>query len=72
MATKRTPVPEQQETTLETEYVNIFVSIPAPAWKQDDQNYSLEQPSFLKWVPSETTYGIDFLLESAPPNAQLE
>ena len=40
-------------------YQRFFVSPPSPSWQNDNSdNSSLEQPSPLKWVPSETTYGI--------------
>ena len=51
----------------EDAYRRLFVPTPSPLWQRDDDNYSLEQPSPLKWEPSETTYGIDVLLPL--PNA---
>ena len=44
---------------LEKQYEEFFVPRPSPLWLRDEDNFSLEQPSPLKWVPSETTYGID-------------
>jgi len=55
--------------TVESEYLGYFVPIPSPLWRNDDENYSLEQPSPLKWVPSETTYGIGTLVDSLPLHA---
>jgi hypothetical protein len=39
-------------------YTTFFVPAPSPFWRNDEENFSLEQPSPFKWVPSETTYGI--------------
>jgi hypothetical protein len=39
-------------------YQRFFVPPQPTLWQEDDDNSSLEQPSPLKWVPSETTYGI--------------
>ncbi len=47
---------------VEEEYRQFFVPSPPPAWQQDDDNFSLDQPSPLKFVPSETTYGIESIV----------
>jgi hypothetical protein len=62
---KSTPrAPKKRKQPLETEYLGYFV--PPPISRQDDNdNYSLEQPSHLKWVPSETTYGVGPLVVPA-------
>jgi hypothetical protein len=39
-------------------YQRFFVQPISPSWQNDSDNSSLEQPSPLRWVPSETTYGI--------------
>jgi hypothetical protein len=43
----------------EEQYSRYFKPTPSPLWKNNDDTFSLEQPSQLKWFPSETTYGID-------------
>jgi hypothetical protein len=41
-----------------TRYQKFFIS-PAPrTWQEDEDIAPFDQPSPLKWVPSETTYGI--------------
>ena len=54
--------PKDEERTSEELYRNFFVPAPSPLWKNDDDNFSLEQPSPFKWVPSETTYGVGHIL----------
>jgi hypothetical protein len=39
-------------------YNRFFVPPPPRPWQQDEDIVPFEQPSPLKWVPSETTYGI--------------
>jgi hypothetical protein len=39
-------------------YQKFFYPIPSLVWRQDEDFSPFEQPSPLKWVPSETTYGI--------------
>jgi hypothetical protein len=39
-------------------YQRFFTQIPSPVWRQEEDFFFYEQPSPLKWVPSETTYGI--------------
>lgn len=68
MAAPRTPT-RKKEKSVESEYLGYFVPAPSPLWRSDDENYSLEQPSHLKWVPSETTYGIGHLVLSIPVDA---
>jgi len=41
---------------VEQRYRQFFVPTPSPLWPQDDVNFSLEQPHFLKVVPTETVY----------------
>jgi hypothetical protein len=48
--------------TVEELYQRLFVPTPCPQWRNDNENFSLEQPSILKWVPSETTYGVGVIL----------
>jgi hypothetical protein len=47
-------------------YRQFFIPTPSPLWQHDEDNFSLEQPSPYKWVPSETTYGIDVTLCPTP------
>ena len=68
MPAKHTPGTVKKVKSLEAEYLGIFVPAPLPQWQRDDENYSLEQPSPLKWVPSETTYGVGSL-QPVLPNA---
>lgn len=51
---------------IQERYLNYFIPTPSPLWRSDDDNFSLEQPSPYKWVPSETTYGIDVTLCPTP------
>jgi len=44
------------------QYKRFFVPNPSPLWRNDDTNFSVEQPSPLKVVPTETTYGVDDLV----------
>jgi hypothetical protein len=46
-------------------YVEFFIPRPSPMWIHDDLNFSLDQPSPLKVVPSETSYGIGLLTRPA-------
>lgn len=39
------------------QYLRFFSPVPSLG-RQDDDNFYFDQPSPLKWVPSETTYGI--------------
>lgn len=54
----RSEILPRKDRTSEELYRQYFVATPSPQWKTDDDHFSLEQPSPLKWVPSETTYGI--------------
>ena len=56
---------------VEKQYLEFFVPNPPPVWRQDDDDVSLDQPSPLKTVPSETTYGIESIV-SRNFNGQLE
>lgn len=69
MPAPRTPSRSKKEKSVETEYLEYFVPQPAPLWSNSDENYSLEQPSPFKWVPSETTYGVGHLAAPVPINA---
>lgn len=42
----------------EKRYRQFFTPFPWLRWQQEDDVSPFEQPSPLKWVPSETTYGI--------------
>jgi hypothetical protein len=53
----------KKQKSLKEKYLGYFSPIHSPLWRNDDENYSLEQPSPLKWVPSETTYGIGPVVE---------
>jgi hypothetical protein len=44
------------------QYKEFFVPAPSPTWQHDEDNFSLDQPSPVKWVQTETTYGIDVTL----------
>jgi len=48
--------------TVQQKYGNFFVPAPSPYWQQDNEDFSLDQPSPYKWVQTETTYGIDVTL----------
>jgi hypothetical protein len=41
---------------VEQRYRQFFIPTPSTLWPQDDVNFSLEQPHFLKVVPTETVY----------------
>jgi len=47
--------------SLEIKYNRFFVACPSPLWASDDDQFSLEQPSPLQRIESETTYGIGHL-----------
>jgi hypothetical protein len=64
--TEKRKEPRRKAKCLEAEYARFFVPTPSPLWPQDGINFSLEQPSPLKVVPSETTYGI---FVPCPPNS---
>jgi hypothetical protein len=49
---------KQKKLSVTKRYQQFFSPIPSLFYRHDDGNVSLEQPSPLKWVPSETTYGI--------------
>jgi hypothetical protein len=68
MAAPRIPTRGKKAKPLESEYLGYFVP-PPPVRSDDEDNYSLEQPSHLKWVPSETTYGVGPLVEPSLVNA---
>lgn len=56
--TVKTRLKLRKDSNFERRYNQFFMS-PLPILRHDDNdNSSLEQPSPLKWVPSETTYGI--------------
>jgi len=55
-------VVKDEKPGVEEQYSQFFVRNPRPAWQSEDDNHSLDQPSPLKVVPSETTYGIESLL----------
>jgi hypothetical protein len=70
MTGKRTPPNRvKKPKTLEHEYLGFFTPAPSPIWRNDSENFSLEQPSILKWFPSETTYGVGTLAVPVPANA---
>ena len=54
--------------TIQDRYNQFFVPSPSPLWQREDDNFSLDQPSPVKWVQTETTYGIDVTL-CPPANA---
>lgn len=43
---------------LEHQYTKFFVPPPPRPWQADEDISPFDQPSPLKWVPTETTYGI--------------
>lgn len=51
-----------EKPAIEQLYNKFFAPSTNPSWRQDEDNFSLDQPSPLKFVPSETTYGIESLL----------
>jgi hypothetical protein len=59
-----------KKSTVQERDSQFFVPTPSPLW-QNDENYSLEQPSPFVWVPTVTTYGIDSSL-CPVTNAELE
>lgn len=56
--------PKRQTCKLADVYKQFFVPLPSRLWKNDDDHYTLEQPSPFKWVESETTYGIGHIQEN--------
>jgi hypothetical protein len=54
---KKTKAPTRSKKTLADKYAHFFTPRPSPLWPTDDVNFSLDQPSPLQVVPSETTYG---------------
>lgn len=69
MAKKSSPARgKKEQPLLEKEYIRYFTQLPI-ARRGDDYEYSLEQPSHLKWVQSETTYGVVVTLEPSLANA---
>lgn len=48
-----------KQKSVEQQYSSFFVHQPTPSWRPEDDNHSLEQPSLLKWSPTETTYAIN-------------
>jgi hypothetical protein len=54
--TKRKPK-RGKNSRLTRQYLQFFMPV-VPVWQHDNDNFSLDQPSPLKWVPTETTYGI--------------
>jgi hypothetical protein len=56
--------------TVQERYNQFFVPTPSPLWREGN-DYSLEQPSPIVWVPTVTTYGIDSTL-CPVTNAELE
>jgi hypothetical protein len=55
-----------KKLTVEERYRRFFVAAPSVNWRHDDDNFSLEQPSPYRWIPNETTYGIDVTLCPVP------
>lgn len=55
-----------KQPPLQDQYNQFFVAAPLHLWRGDDNNFSLEQPSPYKWIPSETTYGIDVTMCPIP------
>jgi hypothetical protein len=47
-----------QSKLLVKHYRRFFIPPPPRHWQQEEDIVPFEQPSPLKWVPSETTYGI--------------
>lgn len=44
---------------LENDYSKFFIPKVSPEWaNDDDEKFQLDQPSNLKLVPTETTYGV--------------
>ncbi len=59
---EKVEVSKDEKLGVEEQYRHFFVPSPNPTWQRDEDNFSLDQPSPLKFVPSETTYGIESLL----------
>lgn len=57
----------KKTTDLASKYVTYFAPNPSPLWRRDEDTFSLEQPSVLKWTPTETVYstGVDPALLNA-------
>jgi hypothetical protein len=49
---------KRKKLSVVKQYERFFTPIPSLFWRQDEDIVFFEQPSPLKWVPSETTYGI--------------
>lgn len=45
--------------SLKSHYTDYFTPTVSPLWRNDRDDFSLEQPSPLKPVPTETSYGVD-------------
>jgi hypothetical protein len=46
----------KKDPTIEEQYSEFFVPRVSPLWAKDENDFSLEQPSPLKVVPTETSY----------------
>jgi hypothetical protein len=55
-----------KKPSVEEQYSRFFAPTPSPLWPRDDVNYSLEQPHFLKVVPTETIYIFPALTQLCP------
>jgi len=66
---KKSRQQKRKVSTIQEQYRKYFVPAPSPTWQNEYDNFSLEQPSPLKWVPSETTYGVNALLLPIVTNA---
>lgn len=48
----------KRKSTVMRQYFHLFPPVPAVPVPRPEDSFSLEQPSMLRWVPSETTYGV--------------
>ena len=53
----KSPSRSANAKSVEADYLEFFVPKVSPLWRTDDDEFSLEQPSPLKIVPTETHYG---------------
>jgi hypothetical protein len=44
----------KKRASLPSQYRRFFCPTPSPLWQEDNDQFSLEQPSPLKYFPSET------------------
>ena len=66
MAKKPSPSRNSKHNSIELDYLEFFVPKVSPLWSQDQDQFSLEQPSPLEIVPTETTYSSGGIFSPVP------